>query len=228
MTKSRRILVAALLAAVVTALAWQLFHSREPRYQGKALSAWLADLNTGPIVQGDYTGETHDTAADAFRHIGTNALPQLLNGLRAKDSPLKSACLNALRNHREFRNIFHPADETRASAAQGFKALGPMAKPAIPELTVILNDPDTSLESAFCLLFIGKDGVLPLVQALTNNQPRVQHWAAFALCHKPTLAQPAVPTFLKLLSDPDADVRTKASWALKIINPEAAAKAGVN
>ena len=40
-------------------------------------------------------------------------------------------------------------------------------------------------------------------------------------------AKTAVPALVDLLKDPDADVRKEAGSALKAIDPEAAAKAGV-
>ena len=223
MGKIRPILVAMVLVTVISAVAWQVLGSHEPHYQGKGLTAWLKDLNTGPIIQGDFTGKTHDAAADAFRHMGTNALPQLLAGLRAKDSRFKTAWMKAFRNQPVFRDFFHPADECRGDAAQAFKELGAIAKPAIPELTRLLNDPDLSLESAFCLAFIGSDGIPPLIKALTSSHAQVRSCAAFALGCKPDIARPAVPELLKLLNDPDAYVRLRASGALMSIAPEAAA-----
>jgi len=227
MGKKRHILVIALLVAVFGAISWQVLCSRETTYQGKGQTAWLKDLNSGPIIQGDFSGEKHEAAADAFRRMGTNALPQLLDGLRSKDSRLALAWMNVSRKYPVFGRIFLPADERRSAAAQAFKSLGPIAEPAIPELTSMLNDPDTSLESAFCLASIGSNGIPPLIQALTNYQPKVRYCAVFALGYKPTLAQAVVPTLLRMLSDPDLNVRLAASGTLKSIDPETAAKAGV-
>ena len=51
--------------------------------------------------------------------------------------------------------------------------------------------------------------------------------AAWALAGCRTNAQPAVPALLLLLSDQKEEVRKAATNAIKAIDPEAAARAGV-
>jgi len=83
MRKRVYIALAVVLVALAGVIAWQALREREPVYQGKGLRVWLREyrlgLNTG----------ASKVAADAVRHIGTNALPTLLEMLGAKDSKLK-------------------------------------------------------------------------------------------------------------------------------------------
>src|SRR5215471_537789 len=69
----RRLLVVVLGLVALTVLVAALWPSeKEPKYQGKKLSDWLsAYMNASPSEQ--------DAAAEAVRHIGTNALPILLH-----------------------------------------------------------------------------------------------------------------------------------------------------
>jgi hypothetical protein len=72
MRKRFRSLLAVLLVAVVGGLAWQVTRPREPVYQGKPLSYWLVR-------------PARDPNFNALRALGTNAIPTLLQMLRAKD-----------------------------------------------------------------------------------------------------------------------------------------------
>jgi HEAT repeat protein len=222
-------LIALALVAIGIVL-WLLLERTpaEPVYQGKELHTWLNDLITGPILQGDYAGPTHDAAADAIRHMGTNALPALLADLHTKDSGFKQELIEKLQKHPFLKPYIHEADERRGKAAEAFRVLGPLAKPAIPELVLILKDPETSEESAFCLAFIGADGIPLLVQALTNSDPQVRCCAAWAVGSEGAAARSAVPALLGMLNDPEVSVRGFVTNALWSINPAAATKAGVN
>ncbi|MDB6019256.1 MAG: repeat protein [Pedosphaera sp.] len=214
MRKRFRIVLVILLVAIVGGVVWAVLESREPVYQGRGLSAWMKDLTTGPIINNDYSGATHDAAVEAIRHMGTKALPQLLAGLGAKDSQLKVKLMRFFSQHPVFRIKLETADDRRGEAAQGFKALGAIARPAIPDLIPIVNDRETALESAFCLAFIGPEGVPPLIQALTNRVPRVRGYAAFALSYGPLDASPAVSALIQRLQDTNNNVMVYAVGTL--------------
>src|ERR1700722_4378595 len=85
MGKKRRILFSALLVMLLGGFAWWLLLPSEPSYQGKPLSAWLQEYRVDRMGSPD--------ADEAVRHIGTNAIPALLQMLRASDSPLKTKCI---------------------------------------------------------------------------------------------------------------------------------------
>src|SRR5262249_51540363 len=65
--------------------AWQALHSREPGNQEKPVSLWLKGFE----LNAPAAGPTFNEAVESVRHAGTNALPTLLNLLRARDSDLK-------------------------------------------------------------------------------------------------------------------------------------------
>ena len=70
--------------------------------------------------------------------------------------------------------------------------------------------------------------VMPaLLTALNDQLGIVRLYAAHGLGRLGTNAQQAVPTLVAWLGDPDAFYRVAATNALKAIDPEAAAKAGV-
>jgi HEAT repeat protein len=66
-----------------------------------------------------------------------------------------------------------------------------------------------------------------LVNALSDTNWFTRLMAAKGLGHLGTNAQQAAPALVPMLSDPNAMVRRGATYALKAIDPEAAAKAGV-
>jgi hypothetical protein len=59
------------------------------------------------------------------------------------------------------------------------------------------------------------------------KEPELRANAIWALAELGTHAKSAIPTLVALLNDGDADFRSRATNALKQIDPEAAAKAGV-
>jgi hypothetical protein len=227
MDSRRRILATVLFTAFGVAILWQVLSPNELRYHGKKESAWLRDLNSGPLIGGDYTGKSHDDAAEAFRQMGTNALPYLLIELNARNPTTKISFLDQYRNKTILRDYFDSGDERRGNAAQAFRALGPIGKAAIPALIPLTKDTNTCLEAMFCLDFIGAEGVPALIEGLTNRQKWVRHYALFALSYRPEIAKPAAAALLNTLNDSDMDVRVLATNALLIIDPVTAAKAGI-
>jgi HEAT repeat protein len=66
-----------------------------------------------------------------------------------------------------------------------------------------------------------------LVKALSDTQPVIRLYAARGLEQWRTTAQEAIPALVLFLNDPILDLRSRGANALKAIDPEAAAKAGV-
>jgi hypothetical protein len=88
-----RIALAVWLVAIVALIAWPLLSAlREPVYRGKRLSVWLEQQGTNHFwarySELDKQGQT------AIRQIGTNALPMLLERLRARDTRFKQLLIN--------------------------------------------------------------------------------------------------------------------------------------
>jgi HEAT repeat protein len=66
-----------------------------------------------------------------------------------------------------------------------------------------------------------------LAKLLSDTNINVRYAAARGIQHFGTNAQQAAPALVPMLSDPDTRIRRAAAIALKAIDPEAAAKAGV-
>ncbi len=72
MRKRVQIALAVVPVMLMGLAAWLLLLQREPIYQGKRLRFWLEALNREPPSHPD------DRVAQAMRHMGTNALPALI------------------------------------------------------------------------------------------------------------------------------------------------------
>ena len=261
MRKRYQVLLTVLLVATLGGIAWQMMGEREPVYQGRSLRAWIMDFDN--TYASDWTGEDSDKhvrAAEAIRRIGTNGLPALVQIVSQQDSTVKAQLLKLAAKQSLMRFEFTSVSELQQRLSAAFKALGPVASPAIPELERLLNNGDTSYYAAPALGAIGPDAVLPLTRALTNEEKWVRIHAADELSQlqsKAASALPALiicakdkdwvvrcsaidaiagvnrhpetvmPVLLNSLLDDDAAVREAATNAVRQIDPDAAAKAGV-
>jgi len=203
------------VAAVITATS-----PREPCYHGRALSAWVesyaqevadkrdeeTDLSLGAVTPSE----------DAIRHIGTNALPYLLEWI-AYESPQWSRGLDKLppwlQDNWISRSIGLKA--TRASAAlYAFAALGPEAKPAIPELARRMMEYDGGYSAGLALALIGGEALPALLIVQTNQNPDLRGSAVHFISQMGSNALPAVPVLTHCLQDPAFGVAAGAAVAL--------------
>jgi HEAT repeats len=164
---------------------------RNPVYNGKALSLWLETYDPeSPFGSGSPEWLKTD---EAVRHIGTNALPILLQMLCDTDSDLKIR-LAALAGRQHLMKIhFVPARTWNIEASRAFIVLGDTAKDAVPDLIKAFNE-NHSVES----------------QCAIENALK---WMGPA-------ARPALPLFLQTASNPNNTVRANALWALGEIHAE--------
>jgi hypothetical protein len=121
--------------------------------------------------------------------------------------------------------------QTDAIHALGF--IGPPAKEAVPSLLRWATNADQEVRFG-AIYALGEihaepERVLPvLINALHDPASGVQHGAVWALQYFGPDAKVAVPALAELLNAPyDYESRFAATNALKAIDPEAAAKAGV-
>jgi HEAT repeat protein len=182
----------------------------DPSYNGKRLGTWLVTRNEG---EADLT----PAAKDAIRHLGTNAIPALLKRLAYMRPPY----------------CFSPI-QTNINAAGGFIVLGEQAMPAFPELERLMgsSNENVAISAMIATCGTGSNAIPFLIKGLTNQLPRVRSMAADTLAGSfnqrfPEQVKPAILLFVKLLNDPDDDVRMDATNQLKEIDPVAAAKAGI-
>jgi hypothetical protein len=173
----RRRIIIVLAACVLVGIGIVAFWlaEREPEYKGKKLSTWLK------IYYKDGSGEVgaaQRDAAEAVRHIGTNAIPSLLNWLRYRDPLWKKQLRKMIGPTSQRTQIATALDLPRdhgldISTLNAFKILGPQAAPAVPELIRFVQDtnhPAISLRAAECLIYVyGDKQTLAVSSPLLNN-----------------------------------------------------------
>lgn len=195
MGKNRRILVAVLLPFVIGAFAYEVIRPHEPEFQGRRLTSWLAyDMAHLSSLDSMATEAEQDQVRNAVRHIGADAIPVLMKLIQAKDGLFKQQLVQFTQRY-PFIPI-HPrsAGECHGMAMLGFKLLGPLAEPAVPALTKLLDDCE------------GDGAIL----------------ASLALARIGPCAKESVPTLVRNLHDQNALVRSMATNALRQISHEAA------
>ncbi len=153
-----------------------------------------------------------------MHHIGTNAIPALLERLVYVQPPF------GLR-----------AYEVNIDAMRGFITLGEQALPALPKLRTLMDgtNQDFALYAMMSACGTGSNAIPILLKGLTNQFANVRGEAANVLTSGDIAAQfpeqrkQAIPFLVKLLNDSDEDVRMNATNELKELDPAAAAKAGI-
>ena len=126
--------------------------------------------------------------------------------------------------------------DVRGTAAFTLQSLGPVASAALPSLLTCLQDPSYTVQY-HAILGMGQirqepERVIPLLITYLDK-PLDPHWARLRNCAIGSLrqfgtrAKPAVPILLRLLEDSHANIRSDVTNALKVIDPDAAVKAGV-
>ncbi len=196
------------------AVLWHVYpFEPEPAFQGKRLTSWLRML--------DYDSHrVPESAVQAVRGIGTNALPTLFRKLRYKD-PQFVKTLNDLAWKLSFHRIYLGREMADFDdALSGFEALGELASPAIPRLESMFADPRLAGRAALALSGIGTNAVPALTQALISTNSRIRSAAAMGLgemVRKGKLSggsESIVNDVAELLHDRDPSVRVSAAHAL--------------
>jgi hypothetical protein len=210
----------------------------EPVYHGRTLTRWLKQLDDGQVFGISSYKLPSPTpaqaeAARAIRAIGAEALPRLMEDLHAR--PAEDA--PRIRLHRwsnshlssAFRGWFWPLDITeedrrRWRAAQGLAALGPLAKPALPELTRLFHTNfwhSSIKESAYALAALGPEGV----EILTNSIQQQSDWftmcAIWALGQHPAAGTNCIPVLLEATTSSDEGTACGAIEVLGLFHLDA-------
>lgn len=148
----------------------QSLKPREPSYGGHPFSYWVKQYrqpNRNSISEQLEMAEVDD----AIRHIGTNAIPTLLEMLQTQDSKFKRAAIDFLNRQSLVRLDWQSSAEKHVIVTRVFEVLGSDAKPAVPGLLTLL----------------------------TNDDVQVKHLAAEELCHIGPAAREAVPVLIQCL-----------------------------
>lgn len=204
------------LAAIISGFLF-LTRNTEPRYEGKPLSYWVGSY----FLQNP---EQIEKADEAIRHIGTNAIPYLLEWIPADTSPGKfDHIINVsetwLNEKLRPNHIWEPYGLARTSVPNGvpqaFAALGAKAEMAVPALARLLvaTNGDNTL-AARSLGLLGRPGLSPLLEAFTNSVVTNRQPIAFALAFHGTNAEPAIPALIQALDNEDKHISSSAYWIL--------------
>jgi len=206
---------------------WILIHTlgeRDRLYQGKPLVYWQARMDS-PIAA--VSNETRVV-------IETQIVPELTDAMfhDTTDSNLRLALIEQLNNLPGVMIYFTPAAGRRAQAAGALGMLGPHAQAAVPDLIKVLQGHDeavrVSATTALGQIRSQPDTVIPLlISYLDDPQDGVPEAAVESLGDFGALSRPAWPKLIPLLKMRDKDMQHALAIALKQIDPEEAAKAGV-
>jgi HEAT repeat protein len=187
-------------------LIWWWLQS-EPWRNGKTLGAWLDqyyDASMSPGRSSPQGAQRREEARAAIREMGTNSILSLLSRVRAHDSPAYKRLILLMR-HQSLIKLDLQGEHLRNRADWGFSILGPIGKPAIPELIALLrnDDPGVRCTAARCLGHIGPvaeaaiPALLPLLDERNNGLPILSAMDALRDIHgKPDLVIPAMVEFL--------------------------------
>jgi hypothetical protein len=191
----RLVLVIVLLAGLASSFFMRV---PEPVYQGKRLSAWLAESKSdGP------GSALPQPSLVAVRHMGTNALPFLVRMLTAKDSSLKRPLVSS--------KFLTPPEISHKRALAAFRSLGPDAKGAIPLLADSLSNKSAATDSAVALTFIGPEALAPLVSAFRELDKTSRFELVDSLGNNFFNYPANIPFLIECLGDKDPGVRAEAA-----------------
>ena len=219
----RRQLYILLASALLAATVMLSLNRSEPSYEGRCLSDWVIAMNDGKDM---------DRARVVVHHLGTNAIPLLLNWLQRPDRPTlrgrywqaKQDGFSWLEAHRWItpRPRLWKMDwrASYRSLAQGtFFELGPDGKDAIPTLIQWLgrkarttNEIDEVAGTAYLILgHMAPASIPPLINALSSSDDQVYALAAGALSNIGPDAKAAIPVLRRRLNHKNPLMRVGAA-----------------
>ncbi len=157
--------------AVLALLAWGGLASRPhvPGYRGKDLYEWSAELRK---VEQNYSDPERwkktEAASAAIRAMGTNALPYVMADLKAHNTVIDEAALWLSKKAPFLKLKTRKVEDRWVRGIAAMKALGPMAKPCLPELVTLTKQRTGYMESA--LVAVGPDALPAITNLLSTSK----------------------------------------------------------
>jgi HEAT repeat protein len=233
--KMRRTLYVAFYVAVIG-----FAKSAEPVYQGKSLSQWLLELQQRPSgeevseeirKQKQYDPDAleriyerkREQDQEAIRRIGKNGVPTLLDMLGATSGTVTDVVqkLQAKEFREKWWNDESRAEDLRSLAVDGFTVLGTNAESAVPGLTRLFRNVETSFDAARALTKVGPKGFAVLTNALGNPKDPARGAAIWWLREAPIDAEMKDRLLALSLTDKDQVNRHNAAIFLEGKDPAA-------
>jgi hypothetical protein len=229
MKRRVQIVLAILAVAALTVLVREILRFREPVYQGKRLSVWLTQYGTNHwSARG---GEAEKQAANAIRHIGTNAIPIYLEMMTTRESPLKLKLMALVPRGWLARFHLRSVYNDRLLGDYGLIALGVDARSSVPALIALLNDtnPDVRYAAVFALRSLGPvagESLPSLIKCLKDPEFTVQSDAILALGEIHQEPERVIPILVEFLAQPQnpqysVAIHGNAMWSLRQFGAQA-------
>lgn len=216
MLRRRGVLLTGCSGVVLAAAVLIYWSLREPRYDGRSLSHWLARLvvhtwREWPPVP---NAAERTRAQEAIGHIGTNALPYLMRWIEYRPT-FDNEFFRWLRARRpRFVPPSSVSDgELRArEAAEAFRYITNPPPATLRELARLAQDQDRTIKerARIAISNLGEHSAVALTVLMTNDAPGLRHYAIQRLSQ----------VFSPQLKDPYGAVRIEATNALQRIAPE--------
>jgi hypothetical protein len=173
-----------------------------------------------------------ERAANAIRHIGTNALPCLLTWLDYEPTTWRDrvdtvaeklpAWIGESRPITRFRGTEEAAERAR-NAMRAFAALGSIAAPTIPELSRRANLPHSLFKGRLAMValaYIGQDAVSALITTLSSPSQADSEWEVECIRIMGAQAFPLIPLLVQRLQSTNAIVAFQSAFMLRILKLE--------
>jgi HEAT repeat protein len=161
-----------------------------------------------------WDGDTNNGAFVAFRGMGTNAIPPLIDILQSGGPRLQKMISDINRGQTAFRLPFGTPWHRTLAAAWALYAMGTNARPALPALTNLLFHSNNTISSSTALAGLGPDGISSLITALTHKDFRIRFAAASGLGWARSDVNQASAALAERLQDTAATVRYGAVVSL--------------
>jgi HEAT repeats len=223
MKAPRKTIGAVIALTLVAVLSVVLLRPREPHYKGRPLTAWLEDWDRSfgpPGTLTIYRAEQGAEVENALRQMGSQAVPSLRRMLRARDSRLRVKVVAFCAKRPWIPIRFRaPAEKLHRRALFGIRTLGPVGKPAVPELIELLTDPSapTRAYAAFALSQVGPEAniaIPELIKRLTDEDGNVRAATCRTLRQAGPSAREALPGLIRCLRDTNDTVFSAALGAV--------------
>jgi HEAT repeat protein len=211
MRKRSRIALCILVATFSLFLLYFGLSPGEPRYQGRRLSAWLSDYGSLSGPHSEKRRVLRNNTDNAIYNIGTNAIPILMQRLQVSDSAVRYRVAASLNQMSFIKTKFTTAADERWHAGLALRALGSKARPAIPELTKLLNNSTLAGHSLEILKNFDDGTAIPiLLQMAKDKNAELRKTALLDLGYRRQGSNGVIQVMLAGLKDSDFNVRSTA------------------